>query len=172
MTSIEKLLSISSEPLVSTSPDDTTLIQDFPLGSELLSMLQRKNGFYAFDSALHVFPITSQPVGGKNLAEWNSDSLWRSDYGDLTSRLLFFAEDVFQDQFCLSSSGVLRFNSETGGTKPFADSLENWAEVLLRDYNQATGWILAKTWQAEHGPLAPGNESCPKFRSFLEAHTL
>lgn len=167
MTSVEKLLSISSEPLASTTPDNLGLVKDFPLGFELLSMLQHKNGFYAFASALHVFPITSEPVSGKNLAEWNSDSLWRSDYGDLTSRLLFFAEDIFQDQFCLSSVGVLRFNSETGGTKPFADSLENWAEILLREYDHATGWTLAKTCQAENGPLRPGKRLMPKIPFFL-----
>ena len=167
MTNMEKLLSIGSEPLVSTPPDDTAVVNDFPLRSELLSMLQHKNGFYAFESALHVFPLTSEPVSGANLAEWNSDSLWRSDYGDLAAGLLFFAEDIFQDQFCISSSGVLRFNAETGGTKPFANSIENWAEIVLRDSDQATGWAFAKTWQAEHGPVAPGKRLMPKIPFFL-----
>jgi len=166
MTRTEELLSISSAPLVTTPPDNSATTKDFHLGSELIAMLERKNGFYAFESALHVFPLTGEPVGGSNLAEWNSDSLWRSDYGDLTSRLLFFAEDVFQDQFCLSSSGVLRFSAETGGTKPIAQSLESWAELILRD-DHATGWTLAKTWQAENGPLTPGKRLMPKIPFFL-----
>jgi hypothetical protein len=130
-------------------------------------MLERKNGFYAFESALHVFPLTSEFVNGSNLAEWNSGSLWRNDYGDLTSGLLFFAEDIFQDQFCLSASGVLRFKAETGGTKLMTDSLENWAEIILRDYDHETGWKFASRWQAANGPLPPGKRLMAKIPFFL-----
>ncbi len=167
MTCVEKLLSISSEPLAHTPPADPEQLEDYPLGPELLHMLERKNGFYAFESALHVFPLTSVPVNGSSLAEWNSDALWRNDYGDLTVGLLFFAENILQDQFCLSASGVLRFNAETGGTKPMADSLESWAQVILRDYDHETCWTLAHGWQAENGPLPPGKRLMPKVPFFL-----
>jgi hypothetical protein len=130
-------------------------------------MLKLKNGFYAFESALHVFPLTADLVNETNLAEWNSDSLWRNDYGDLTVGLLFFAEDVVQDQFCLSSSGVLRFNAETGGTTLMTDSLENWADIILRDFDRETGWTLAKSWQTEHGALPPRQRLMPKIPFFL-----
>src|SRR5271155_4844085 len=127
MTSFEKLLAISSEPLAQTPPVEHKSLEDYPLGPELLGLLESRNGFYAFESALHVFPLTSESVNGSTLAEWNSDALWRNGYGDLTAGLLFFAEDILQDQFCLSRSGVLRFKAETGGTIPIANSLENWA---------------------------------------------
>jgi hypothetical protein len=167
MTRVEKLLSISSEPFAQTPPVNPELLTTYPLGPELLSILERKNGFYAFESALHVFPLTSESVNGSNLAEWNSGSLWRNDYGDLTSGLLFFAEDIFQDQFCLSGSGVLRFKAETGGTKLMTDSLENWAEIILRDYDHETGRKLVSGWQAENGPLPPGKRLMPKIPFFL-----
>jgi hypothetical protein len=130
-------------------------------------MLERKNGFYAFESALHVFPLATKPLCGMSLAEWNSDSLWRSDYGDLTVGLLFFAEDTFQNQFCLSASGVLRFNAETGGSKPVAGSFEQWADGILRDYDRETGWTIANKWQAENGPLPHGKRLLPKTPFFL-----
>src|SRR6202171_5999063 len=149
MTRVEKLLSISSEPLAPSPPANAELVKEYPLGPELLRMLEHKNGFYAFESALHVFPLSSGPVDGSTLAEWNSDSLWRNDYGDLTTGMLFFAENILQDQFCLSASGVLRFNAETGGTKAMADSLESWAEIILRDYDHETGWTCANNWQAK-----------------------
>jgi len=159
MTCVEKLLSISSEPLAQTAPVNQELLKNYTLGPDLLRMLEGKNGFYAFESALHVFPLTSETVEGASLAEWNSDSLWRNDYGDLTSGLLFFAEDILQDQFCLSASGVLRFKAETGGTKRIADSLENWAEIVLRDCGLETGWTFANRWQAENGPFATREET-------------
>jgi len=148
ITRVEKLLSISSEPLTPAPQANPELVRDYPLGSELLRLLGRKNGFYTFESALHVFPLTSESVNGLSLAEWNSETLWRNDYGGLTLGLLFFAEDILQNQFCLSSSGVIRFEAETGGTRLMADSLENWAEIILRNYDDETGWKFASRWQA------------------------
>jgi hypothetical protein len=122
MTSIDKLLSISSQPLAPKPCVSTTFLESRPLGSELFGVLERKNGFYALESALHVFPLSS--ATGMGLEEWNADSLWRNGYRDLAEGLLFFAEDVFQDQYCVSADGVLRFYSETGETMFLADSIE------------------------------------------------
>jgi hypothetical protein len=167
MTPIEKLLSISSESLAQRPPVHLEVLKNYPLGPELISILERKNGFYAFESALHVFPLASEPVPGATLAEWNSDTLWRKEYGDLTAGLLFFAEDILQDQFCLSASGVLRFSAETGGTKLMADSLKNWVDIVLRNYDYETGWTFANRWQAENGPLPHGKRLMPKSPFFL-----
>jgi hypothetical protein len=165
MTAVEKLLSISAEPLgprPETSPKE---LVPYSLGPELFKMLQLKNGFYAFESALHVFPITS-PVG-MSIEEWNADALWRCNYRDFAEDLLFFAEDAFQDQFCLSADRVLRFQAETGATVNIADSIEGWAEKILRDYGYETAWELASKWQADKGPLPPGKRLMPKTPFFL-----
>jgi hypothetical protein len=77
------------------------------------------------------------------------------------------------DQYCLSASGVLRFNAETGGTKLMADSLENWANIILRDYDHETGWRFASRWQVENGPFPPGKRLMPKIPFFLGgAHSM
>jgi hypothetical protein len=57
-----------------------------------------------------VLSLTSDPETG--LEGWNAVSLWRNEYQDLATGLLFFAEDVLQDQFCLSMKENLR---ELGG---------------------------------------------------------
>jgi hypothetical protein len=164
-TALEKLLSLGSEPLAANPAAPPALLEGFTLGHELFRMLQRKNGFYAFESALHVFPLSSRD--SMSLEEWNSVALWREGYGDLTNGLLFFAEDAFQDQFCLSATGVLRFIAETGRTKPLADSIEDWASTLLRDFGTETRWTLASAWQCAEGPLAPGKRLMPKAPFFL-----
>jgi hypothetical protein len=99
------------------------------------------------------------------LEEWNSQTLWRSAYGDLTNGLLFFAEDIFGDQFCLTgaASGVFRFDAERGETESIADSLEGWADRILSDYRVETGWPLASEWQAKHGSLELGMRLQPKI---------
>ena len=130
------------------------MLVDYPLCAELFSLLKKKNGFYAFESALHVFPCSPTPEPMMTLEYWNSDSLWRKDYANLADGLLFFAEDVFQDQFCLSQKGILRFKVETGEREFMADSLDEWAGIILLDYEVQTGWALASKWQAENGSLA------------------
>jgi hypothetical protein len=165
MTQIEKLVSISSEALALQPNAAPRFLEGWKLGPELLQMLRRKNGFYAFESALHVFPLTSDPASG--LEGWNSESLWRNEYQDLARGLLFFAEDIFQDQFCLSPQGVMRFKAETGETAFLANSVEEWAGLILADHSLQTGWKLAHDWQASHGPLPRGQRLMPKIPFFL-----
>lgn len=165
MTSVEKLLLIGSEALAPKPKAPTKILEPYAIGPELFHMLERKNGFYAFESALHVFPLTA--VAGMSLEEWNADTLWRNSYQDLAEGFLFFAEDVFQNQFCISTNGVLRFEAETGATAPMANSIDNWAEKILSDYRSETAWPLASRWQAENGPLPAGKRLMPKIPFFL-----
>jgi hypothetical protein len=168
VTQIEKLLSIASAPLAQRPPDEPEWILRSPLAPELFSMLNHKNGFYAFESALHVLPHSLTPLEGiMDLDQWNSDSLWREVYGDLAKDLLFFAEDVFQDQFCLFQGGVLRFKAETGEREFVATSLQEWAGIILLDYGYQTGWTLASKWQVENAPLTIGQRLMPKTPFFL-----
>ena len=166
LTEIERLVSRGSESL---APKPTTLpefLQAYALGPELLHMLHQKNGFYAFEAALHVFPLTTDP--GTGLEAWNADSLWRSEYGDLAEGLLFFAEDILQDQFSLSKkqSGVHRFHAETGQTTFMAESVEEWAGVILSNYRTETGWPFVHEWQEKNGRLPLGEETDAKDALF------
>jgi hypothetical protein len=167
MTRIEELVSISSAPLAPGPEGIPRFLETYVLGPELFQMLRLRNGFYAFESALHVFPLTFDPAAG--LEAWNAASLWRDAYQDLAEGLLFFAEDIFQDQFCLSlkQSGVFRFQSETGQTDFLADSLERWADRVLSDHRVETGWPLAHEWQAARGPLPAGQRLMPKTPFFM-----
>jgi hypothetical protein len=167
MTSIEKLLSISSESLAPKPSAFPEFLRAYALGAELFQMLEQKNGFYAFEFALHVLPLTYDTETG--LEGWNAGSLWRNEYQDLAEGLLFFAEDVLQDQFCLSNKqkGVLRFHAETGQTAFMADSVEKWAGVILSDYKTETGWPFAHEWQAKYGPLPLGKRLMPKTPFFM-----
>src|SRR6185437_11807751 len=165
MTRVEKLLSIGTEALAPVPEIMPKFLAGWALGPELFGVLRQKNGFYAFESALHVLPLTAGPASG--LEGWNSPSLWRRHYKDLSEGLLFFAEDVFQDQFCLSDAGVMRFLAETGDRELLANSIEGWADLILSDYSMQTGWKLAHEWQAANGPLPPGKRLMPKIPFIL-----
>lgn len=167
MTAIEKLLSIGSEPLSAKLEVMPESLKQYALGSELFNMLQHKNGFYAFESALHVFPVRRDSTDEMDLETWNSDTLWRKGYQSLAQGLLFFGEDIVQDQFCLSQQGVMRFKAETGEVAYMADSLEKWAELILSNYQFETGWPFAHEWQKSHGALLRGKRLMPKTPFFL-----
>jgi hypothetical protein len=167
MTAIKKLLSISSEPLSGKPEHMPEFLKAYALGPELFSMLQGKNGFYAFESALHIFPIRCDSTDETDLETWNSDTLWRNSYRDLAQGLLFFAEDIFQDQFCLSMQSIVRFKAETGESVFMADSLENWADLILSNYRLETGWPFIHEWQSQHGPLPRGKRLMAKRPFFL-----
>lgn len=159
--SLRKLLAIASEPLSDASPEIPPWNDAPALRAELERLLSEKNGFYAFESALHVLPGSAVAVQ-PHLARWNSPRGWREIYGPETDGLLFFAQDAFASQFALSRRGVVRFNPESGEVEALAPSLEGWAHRVLEDFPFETGWTVAKEWQQEHGPLPAGQRLLPR----------
>jgi hypothetical protein len=165
MTATEKLVSLGSESLGEALGSLPTLFGNYACGRELFEMLALKNGFYAFEQALHIFPFGSDVTGTMTLEDWNSCTLWRKAYDDLTEGLLFFGEDIFGDQFCISDkrAGVFRFDAERGEPTDMAISIDAWSNQVLSDYRVETGWPLAHEWQKENGPLALGTRLQPKI---------
>lgn len=154
---LEALVSTGSEPL---SPQLTLARlpaavrkQAGALGQELLEMLKVKNGFFAFDRALHVFPLGTANEG-YDLVTWNSDELWRTAYGHLLAgRELFFAEDIFGEQFLIREDTIWRFDPETGDQEAFADTLDDWAYRILDEDHVEVGTLFANDWTYLNGPL-------------------
>jgi hypothetical protein len=160
----EKLVSIASDPL-SRSPALIDFVDGDAIGSisaQLKSLLRLRNGFYAFESALHVFPSTSSRPE-MTLRRWNSSTLWRFEYGELAEGILFFAEDAFGNQFCLHEGCICCFDAETGELNVLANDLEKWASRLLAEYRVLTGYPLLHEWQEKNGPLQMGRRLMPKI---------
>jgi hypothetical protein len=165
-TQVDKLISIASESILPQAPKDeaSVLMLAGTLANELHDFLLRKNGFFAFESALHVFPLglsTSKNI--IDLATWNECHLWRGSYDSVAEKGLFFAEDIFGCQFCIIDSIIHTFDPETGATEKLATNIENWADVLLRDYEFLTGYPIAHDWQEVNGPLPPNKRLLPKI---------
>ncbi len=163
MYGLSKLLTISSDGLTDTKPSPVAVIlAQGRLGSQLLSMLELKNGFYAFESALHVFPACACP-GVVSISQWNSDDLWKSEYEGLMTEYFCFAEDVFGFQFALREDRVYVVDPETAEPTLFAGDFGEWATRILDDFELHTGYTTAHQWQARHGPLEPGHRLIPKI---------
>jgi hypothetical protein len=158
-----RLLSIASEQLLTPPhPREAELLSSVGIVSpELWETLSWKNGWYAFESALHLFPL-GKKEGILDLQTWNSEPLWRREYKDLASGCFFFAEDTFGGQFCFKEGQIHTFDPETGQTQTFASSLGEWAGKILDDYNLHTGYPLAHEWQRRHKLLKEGERLLPK----------
>jgi len=156
---LAQLAVMGGEPLGEPLPDAPP--PSSPCTAELWRLLSVKNGFYAFESALHVFPV-GRARAGHTLEAWNADGLWRSAYGRKADGCVFFAEDVFGTQFCLRGEAVFAFDPETGFLEPVADTLDDWAEQVLAYYRALTGSEIAQAWQREKGPLWAGQRLIPK----------
>lgn len=188
---LQKLLSISDIALCNSEPNPPTtfLRMGGAVTGELIKLLQERNGFYAFEGALHVLPSncvnnassivteTSQVQMGRllgqdnegrlmgwpmDLERWNMDVVWRSEFGTAAEDLLFFAEDAFGEQFALSNGKVWRFNPESAERKEIAHNLDEWAEKILADYIFETGYQQAHDWQQQNGRLLEGQRLIPK----------
>ena len=131
------------------------------VGDELSELLVARNGFYGYQSALHVLPAGNAFVGA-SLESWNAPDGWRASYGSMANGLFFFAEDVFGGQFAIRGDQVVTFDPETGEIEAYASSIEDWADQLQADYEVMTGQPLAEQWQTVNGGLSPGDRLVPR----------
>lgn len=129
---------------------------------QINNLLEFKNGFYCFEKALHVFPCCESEY--ITVEQWNEDSLWKANFGNLSDKYYFFAEDIFGNQFCYDKLGQIGFfDAETGNVNRMASGIEEWATLILGDTNFWTGYSLAREWQDNNGHLNPDQRLLPKI---------
>lgn len=161
-SSLDQLLDLASPALGGPVAADSAGKLGFGDEAPLRDLLQRRNGFYAFESALQVFAV-ADPDAKPELLSWNMATGWQAAFEGLASGYLFFAQDLVGAQFCLRDGCVWRFDPETAEAARIARSLEEWAKTLLTDYRELVLWPLAHEWQLRHGPLVPGTRLVPKI---------
>lgn len=159
---ISQLIELASLPLCSLPAAEACWPRRDRAVAALLPLLARRNGFYAFDGALHVFPLGAPDDPREiDIRQWNELDLWRGAYSPNLDRAVCFAEDIFGEQFCLSDSRIVRFNPETGDLQDHSLDLEAWAERILTRCEFETGALLARVWQKNNGPLSTGRRLLP-----------
>lgn len=129
-----------------------TLQFDASAIAQVLSLLDSKNGYVAFEAALHVFS-TDDIEDVPSLVDWNSPDGWRKLYGLENDPILFFAQDLFANQFGITSGKVFRLEAEWGQMTEHSVNLADWAETVLQDYDYETGWSVGRDWQLAKHPI-------------------
>jgi hypothetical protein len=157
--SFERLVSIAS-PALGDAPTGHA-IGAGEREAELSELLTLRNGFFAFESALRVFPSGSA-VAGRSLEEWNAGPAWRDAYGGSADGALFFAEDAFGGQFAIKDGTIARFDPETAEYEQMAEDLAGWCRAILDDFEFQTGYPLIAEWQRTHGPIGLEERLLPK----------
>jgi hypothetical protein len=156
MKYFDDLLEFAGGALTSSGPLAATFAPWGAAGVTLKALLERRNGFYAFEGALLVRASGAQGPPA-SLEAWNDPTQWLETYPAVADRnLLFFAEDALGFQFALDASGVVTFDPETGEIKLFAADLEGWAQELLAEPSLHTGFPLIRAWRTSHGELSRG----------------
>lgn len=163
---LQKLVDIASKPLLPILYVEKVAewLNATGVSDDLVRLLTLKNGFYAFESALHVFPFSRDNwFDGQDLQRWNARDLWKHAYGEspVLDRLVAFAEDAVGVQFCFSQGQIVRFDPETGELEEMCSTLDQWAEMLLSDYEFELAYPLAHAWQQINGPILQGNRLVP-----------
>lgn len=159
---IDKLIKLAGPALHPGQPlaSDVLLQLAGRRGPELAAFLSKRNGFYAFEGALHIFPTAGDTVE-KSIEFWNKEDTWKDAYSDFAKDCLFFGEDAFGVQFCIKNNHIYTFDPETGELTFIAETLDEWAKLVVENYNELTGYSLAHDWQRINGGLPPGKRLVP-----------
>ncbi|MEV7500393.1 hypothetical protein [Streptomyces sp. NPDC093018] len=88
-------------------------------------------------------------------------------YGESANGLTFFAEDVFGFQFAVDDERFYMFDPETAELDPVAASSGEWADCILEEFDELTGYSVAHLWQSLNGPLRCGFRLTPAVPFFL-----
>jgi hypothetical protein len=146
MSNVAKLCNVAGRATGSAAVEPANVVD-----GGLARLLALKNGFFAYNNALEVFPWgpSSETF---SISEWNDLSLWKTYYGDMAPLGLCFAQDIFGSQYMLHR-GVSIFDPETAEVEKVANSIEEWAGLILADPSAWCGAELSLAWQACNGAL-------------------
>ncbi len=159
MDYIGNLIEIGSHSLSACAPD-------ISVPDVLQNLLAEKNGFYAFENCLHIFPSNSDSEA-VSLEIWNNISTWKFAYNIDFASIVFFAEDVFGNQFGIDGEAIVRFDVESGAIEEFAVNIDGWAQKILDDYDFETGYSLGRQWQTQNRPIRLNERLTPKIPFIL-----
>lgn len=166
MSHLNKLLDAAEPPSAPDSSEEGQPIDELQRAPWHEITTRFPNGAYAFASALHFFGIRRTEADCDIIA-WNDANGWRRHYS-LPGEGTFFAEDLFGNQFGMFPRGrVARLDVESGGLDWVANSLNEWAEVLIDNHREQTAWPLGQEWQEEFGPLPEGYRLVPRHPFIL-----
>jgi hypothetical protein len=124
-----------------------------------VALIPLLNGGYFFSRSLHIYGLCNEPSSHSIL---HINNLLRNQYGDLIGSQVFFACDLFGNQFGFSKEGISFWNIETAESEIVAENFKEWMHVLEFELDYFTAEPLAIEWQDAVRPLNPDERLTPE----------
>jgi len=115
------------------------------------------NGGMFFEDALMFYPETGSKY---SLIDLNLYLMEKFSF--LTKETMFFAQDIFGNQFCFKNNQIFLFFIESGELEYVANKFNEFLEILEEEYDYLTGVAVKKEWEDSHVQLKFGERLCPK----------
>ncbi len=131
------------------------------LGPTLEPLYSRCNGGYLISKSLLIRP--ARTIGDvRGVMEWNQPELWKFCFEKIDlSNVVFFAENVIGEQFCVKKKKIYLFDPETGEFTLKAKNIEEWARLIFHQTKDNTLWPIAQRWEKENGEIPDGKRLVP-----------
>jgi hypothetical protein len=113
------------------SIDDIEILPELP--TELVHLLNEKNGFILHGGALHIRGASLTPDWHSLRLAWRGEKAFFVLYDNVSSSDIPFAQDQFGDQFLLREGTVFRLIAESGEIEKIADSLQDFLNRGVND---------------------------------------
>lgn len=139
--------------------DNFSKITQFVTDDGYYDFINFINGGYFYNNSLQIYSID-------NSIDFNSffkiNELIKKEYSNIISNEVFFAQEIFGNQFGFSSQGVIMFNIETGEKNLLSLDFNGWLEALEADIDFLTGKNIAKLWDQANPELKLNERLCAK----------
>ncbi len=141
-------------PALAGEHEPQSTIDRYP---DLISLLQRRNGFLVYGSTIEVFPL-SRAAAGPDQISWNHPNFWRAQYPELDqARAHVFGQDAFARQYAIDSVGRVHvLDLETSELELYGATLDEWAWRIDRERRECPYGRLAGEWVRVNGALRGG----------------
>jgi hypothetical protein len=128
--------------------DDVEILRELP--EDLVSLLEKTNGFILHHGAFHLRGATLMPEWHSIRVAWRGSNSFQSLYTSVLSEDVPFAQDQFGDQFLIRDGKIVRLLAEMGRVELIAENLEEFLSRVCGNLEEFLNVTITRY------PLMPG----------------
>jgi hypothetical protein len=124
--------------------------------AELRELLERTNGYVAYDGGLHVRGACHTPAWHALRTAWDGPLAFHTLYPSIRPDDCPFAEDALGDQYLMRDGAIVHLDGETGDVSLFASDLYAFDAAVRDDPVSCLGLAPLEQFRTDGGALAAG----------------
>jgi hypothetical protein len=142
------------------SYDDFEKIRDLIDDNDYLKFIKQLNGGFFYSGALQIYSICRSP---DFTSIFCINEIVKKEYQGIIDQDIFFAQEIFGNQFGFSSNGIVFFNIETGEKQIIAKGFDDWCKVIEADLEYFSGKAFLTSWNNVNKKLKYNERLCAKI---------